>query len=386
MLTSVMAEDIQDHLIRNNIWDGQQKGTRKGIFGTIDNLLVDRAVLEEVKQYERNLAVAYYDYEKAFDSVPFEWQIYCFKVCGISDPVIKTLSSLHAIWKTKLEIRRGETVERSNWIHFRKGFFQGDSLSPVAFCITEIPLGYRLEMLPRYALGEPKNRDVKVNRFYFIDDLKLVQTSEEDLMRANSIVAESSEAMGMRFGVTKCAEILYRRGKMVKGRGLMLKEGVLEALDPEKEEFYTFLGIEEANGQLDSIIKERVINKCFHTVEKLIDTELYERNFVRAMNSKVIAAARYSMLVCHYTATEIKELDIRIRKFLESKRIRTHNESVERMYMPTHLGGRGFISFEQAYKTSKLIVAIYLALSQDQMIRKVFQRERSKDSRKNPVK
>ncbi|CAK9252792.1 unnamed protein product [Sphagnum jensenii] len=78
--------------------------------------------------------------------------------------------------------------------------------------------------MPGYVMGAPKNRNTKVNRFYFIDDLKVVQGSEADLKRANSIIGKVSEDMGMRFGISKCAEIVYERGKMVKGEGLDLKE------------------------------------------------------------------------------------------------------------------------------------------------------------------
>jgi hypothetical protein len=386
LLTCVLSEDIQDHLMKNKIWDDQQKGTRKGILGTMDNLLVDRAILEEAKQYSRNLAVAYYDYEKAYDSVPFEWQILCFKMCKINTSVIEVLKRLHAIWKTKLEIRKQLTVERSNWIRFLKGFFQGDSLSPVAFCITEIPLGWRLKKLPGYKMGKPNDRNLKVNRFYFVDDLKVLQPSEEDLIKANSIVAETSHSMGMRFGVTKCAEILYRRGKMVKGHGMKLKEGTLEALDPDRAEFYTFLGIEEADRQLDEKVKDRVIEKCFRTAEKLTELSLYERNFTRAFNTKAIAAVRYSMFLCHYSLSELKEYDVRMRKLLVDKGVRTKHESVERLYMPNCLGGRGLISFEQAYKVSKIMVAVYLCLSNDPMLRKVFNRERMKIGCNNPVR
>ena len=43
--------------------------------GTADNLLVDRCMLEEVKEHQRTAAAAYYDYQKAYDTVPHEWQI-----------------------------------------------------------------------------------------------------------------------------------------------------------------------------------------------------------------------------------------------------------------------------------------------------------------------
>ena len=43
--------------------------------GTVDNLLVDRCMLEEVKEHQGTAAAAYNDYQKAYETVPHEWQI-----------------------------------------------------------------------------------------------------------------------------------------------------------------------------------------------------------------------------------------------------------------------------------------------------------------------
>ena len=43
------------------------------------------------------------------------------------------------------------------------------------------------------------------------------------------------------YGVKKCAEIVFRKGNMVKGEGLPVLEEKMKALDPEKNEVYKFL-------------------------------------------------------------------------------------------------------------------------------------------------
>ena len=86
-------------------------------------------------------------------------------------------------------------------------------------------------------------------------------------------------------------------GKMVKAEGLELKEGIVKALNPEQQEFYTFLGIEEGNGQMDRLVKDRVTQKCFSLISKLSTMEFYERNLVKAINTKAFATVRYSMSV-----------------------------------------------------------------------------------------
>jgi hypothetical protein len=114
--------------------------------------------------------------------------------------------------------------------------------------------------------------------------------------------------------------------------------------------------------------------------------ELYERNFIKAVNTKAMGTVRYSMNICHYTISELKALDVRMRLLLADRRMRGQEESIERLYMSKKVGGRGLILFEQMYKSTKILIAIYLCLTKDEMLTKVFQRERNKISWKNPVR
>ena len=44
----------------------EQKGCRKGSRGIADLLYIDRAVIKEVKSRNKNLAIAWIDYKKAY--------------------------------------------------------------------------------------------------------------------------------------------------------------------------------------------------------------------------------------------------------------------------------------------------------------------------------
>ena len=68
-----------------------------------DQLIIDRIIMEEVKQYHRNLAVAFYDYKKAYDKVHHDWMLRVYKWIGIPDEVIELISNLMEFWKTRLE-------------------------------------------------------------------------------------------------------------------------------------------------------------------------------------------------------------------------------------------------------------------------------------------
>ena len=78
-------------------------------------------------------------------------------------------------WKTRLEaFDQGKKVV-SRWIEIKRGFLQGDSYSPVGFCLTEIPTAMLLEGTEGYRMGPPGNREVIRTHSLFIDDLKVYQ-------------------------------------------------------------------------------------------------------------------------------------------------------------------------------------------------------------------
>ena len=60
--------------------------------------------MEEVKSHHRNLAVAFYDYKKAYDKVHYNWMLRVFTWIGMPTNVITLMRELMRKWKTRLEI------------------------------------------------------------------------------------------------------------------------------------------------------------------------------------------------------------------------------------------------------------------------------------------
>ena len=69
IFTGLLGKHMKDHADRNEIWDKSQSGTCSGVLGTVDQLLIDSAIMDEVREKKRNLAVSFYDYQKAYDMV-----------------------------------------------------------------------------------------------------------------------------------------------------------------------------------------------------------------------------------------------------------------------------------------------------------------------------
>ena len=66
----------------------------EGVLGTVDQLIIDRCIMEEVKQHHRNLAVAFYNYKKAYDKVRHYWMIRVYEWIRIPKSVIKLIKEL----------------------------------------------------------------------------------------------------------------------------------------------------------------------------------------------------------------------------------------------------------------------------------------------------
>ena len=59
--TSCLLAPMDQHLEHYGLMEGQQRGAKSGCFGTMDNLLIDRAVTLDCQRGKRNLSMAWID-------------------------------------------------------------------------------------------------------------------------------------------------------------------------------------------------------------------------------------------------------------------------------------------------------------------------------------
>ena len=180
-------------------------------------------------------------------------------------------------WKTRLEVSNGSRKELRRWINIKRGFLQGDSYSPMGFCLTEVPITMLLDGTKGYRMGPPRNRDVKRTHNLFIDDLKVYQESHEKMLMVNDTIVQASVDTGACYGVKKCTEIVFKQGKMVKGEGLNISQETMKALDPEHKQIYKFLGCEQAEIDMDRVML-RVTTEIEKRIKEPVKQELYDKN------------------------------------------------------------------------------------------------------------
>ena len=63
---------------------------------------------------------------------------------------------------------------------------------------------------------------------------------------ANDILVQASMDTGAICSVKKCAEIVFKNDRIIKGERLQIPQQKIEALDPNENEIYKFLECEQA--------------------------------------------------------------------------------------------------------------------------------------------
>ena len=116
VLAGIIAKYMRKHTMANDIWDEGQLGPAKGVLGMVDQLIIDRCIMKEVKQYHRNLAVAFYNYKKAYDKVHHDWMIRVYDWIRIQKQVIQLIKQLMSKWMTRLEIWNEGEKRTCRWI------------------------------------------------------------------------------------------------------------------------------------------------------------------------------------------------------------------------------------------------------------------------------
>ena len=156
-------------------------------------------------------------------------------IIGAPRNVIELLKNSMKDWKTNLFSEKSPLGA----VNINRGIFRRDSLSPLLFVITLIPLTLVLRRLKQgYSFGKGK---LRLNHLLFMDDLNLYGSSESDIDSLVKTTKLVTEDIGMSFGIDKCGVLALKRGKECRYEGIDLGEGVV--INQIEIEGYKYLGI-----------------------------------------------------------------------------------------------------------------------------------------------
>ena len=133
--------------------------------------------------------------------------------------------------------------------------------------------------------------------------------------------------------MSNCAEIIFEHGKMVREEGLQVPEKKMETMDPDENEIYKFLGIEQADSIQTKTVFEKVKEEVLRRVKMIANTKVNDASLIKAINMKAVVVAAYSINICRFNVGELKELDQTIKTELRGKNMLEKQRSNERLYL-----------------------------------------------------
>ena len=252
-LTGIIGDKIATFLNENAILSEEQQGGIKKSYGTKTQLLINKNILSDAARNKKNLHMLYVDYKKAYDSVPHAWikeSLTMYKVCPT---IINFICTSMLMWKVDLSLYYEDGCIKVENVLFRRGIFQGDSLSPLLFIIALNPLSL---IINRRCTGY-KMGNIWISHLWYMDDLKGFTNNYANLVKMANLIESLSTDIGMEFGLSKCKCVNMVSGKHKSIGGITLKSGgVMEELSAD--EFYKYLGIEELDSIKHSMVKAKV--------------------------------------------------------------------------------------------------------------------------------
>ena len=151
-------------------------------------------------------------------------------------------------WRVSLTLN-GQTLGR---VCIKRGFFQGDALSPLLFVMCLFPLTTLLRQLNKGFIIDGG----VISHLLYLDDLKLYAKSVEDMATLVNTVRIFPTDIEMSFGFDKCATLSVIRGNVVGCDGIDLPTGHIRSLSVGSP--YKYLGVLEARDFQCGEVKSRV--------------------------------------------------------------------------------------------------------------------------------
>uniref|UniRef100_A0A8C6P0Q3 Reverse transcriptase domain-containing protein n=1 Tax=Nothobranchius furzeri TaxID=105023 RepID=A0A8C6P0Q3_NOTFU len=243
ILTSIITERTYTFLDNNNMLPPEQKGCKRGSYGSKDQLLINKMILEDSKGKKKNLSTAWIDYRKAFESVPHSWIMKVMELHRISPTLITFMKTSMESWRTTMMLTYDERSIKTRPIKVSCGIFQGDSLSPLLFCLCLAPLSTMLNNSEHGYEVQGK----KINHLFYMDDLKTYAKNDNQQEGLLQIVKLFSDDICMQFGLDKCAKVTFKKGKLTSTSNIQLDQETV-IMELNQQDTYIYLGVNEGGG------------------------------------------------------------------------------------------------------------------------------------------
>ncbi|CAK1579245.1 unnamed protein product [Parnassius mnemosyne] len=350
ILTSAITYKIRTHAETHNIIAEEQKGCRRGHMGCKEQLIIDSVIHKHAATKKRNLHCTFIDYQKAFDSIPHSWLIEVLKIYKINNSLIEFLKFIMPRWKTTLYLNSHPNTIITREISIKKGIYQGDSLSPLWFCLALNPLSHILNIQGTGYHLKHGNTDTSITHLIYMDDIKLYTKTYKEMDKLINVTAEFSRDINMKFGLDKCRTLHIIKGKIHTGDYAIddNENQIITAMEPN--DVYKYLGFHQLKSLDHRTIKENLINEYKRRLTNICKTKLSGKHLIKAVNTYAIPVLTYSFGIVKWSKTNIYSIERTTRSILTKHNYHHPKSAIERLTIKRYNGGRGLINIQNLWQ------------------------------------
>ena len=256
-----------DPLLRNN-----QNGFRSGR-STLSQILLLRRLIEEMSHCNRDLALVFVDFSKAFDSVDRNMMFKILKLYGIPSTIIEAIRVLYTDTSATVLSPDGETSP----FDICAGILQGDTLAPFLFIIV---VDYVLRMsvdkindngLMLHPRKSSRNPAVHITDADFADDIALIAGTLANAQNLLHSLESAANSVGLFLNETK-TEYINQTSDILSHiktlAGTILKE----------KDDYVYLGSHISSSEKDFMVRKGMAWSACNNLHKIwiskLDTKI----------------------------------------------------------------------------------------------------------------
>lgn len=342
MFTSIVLSYLSEYLDQHNLMTIEQRGAKKGVWGTYENLLIDEIISQDANKHRnKSFSAAWLDITKAYDSIPHEWIMKCLEIHKVPNEIKAVIRQLMEKWSTRIYY---DFQKKTRTIQIKNGIFQGDSLCPFLFCLALNPISI---LIKSWNCGYKLNSaDMVITHSMFIDDIKLYSTTQDKMNGILSLLKSALSDIGLSINDKKSGTLIRCKG-MISEQGVKLQDGTsFPAIT--KTNLYRYLGFMQSLGIDKEKNKEMVINEFKERVERLVNSSLSGFHLARAYNTYCIGYLRYFFFM-KWNYYELNRMEQILKKSLKQKGLFFRGFPVALFHLPRDKGGRGFQSVFMEY-------------------------------------
>lgn len=381
LVTGMMARWLRDDITElPTAMPQNQVALQKGMWATTHAHILDRTIVKDAVSHKgRQLHIAWIDFAKAFDSVPHGYINWILEALGVKADVRVLLAGFMSQWELTFTGFEKGRLRSSSPLRIRNGVLQGDTLSPLLFCLSVSPISHYLNTEVRKYItstgtigGRVTPSALSLNHLYYVDDLVIYSPDSKALDQALRDIDTYAKGFNCRLNARKSA--VYHIGTNSQNGSVTDSDSIHGASHEtvptmRVHETYKYLGIEKSRFVDHAAVWDRVRTAVLNKVHDIMSSYLTFRQKVNAFNAITIPKAKYLFSNEIYgqgrfesVLAEADRLDQEIRTQLVALKVHHRSCCRARLYIDPKQGGLGFKLFRLAVYESIIYTYCYMAL------------------------